>query len=79
MKTYKVKTRYVFEGVFYVKAENREEAQANVEKHCGMVMGGSIHTTLDEETVDWNFGIHPETEIVSVKQQKESDHGNKQE
>ncbi|GAB6120030.1 hypothetical protein [Dysgonomonas termitidis] len=67
MKQYEVKTRFVFEGIFRVNAENREKARENVEKHCGLVMGGNIHTTLDEKDVDWDFGIHPETEIAGVK------------
>lgn len=56
MKQYEVKTRFVFNGTFRVKAENREEARENVERHCGMVMGGSIHTTLNDEDIDWDFG-----------------------
>jgi hypothetical protein len=77
MKTYKVKVRYVFEGAFYVKAESREEAQANVEKHCGLMMGGRIHTTLDEKNVYWVFGTHPETEIVSVNRLYKKTNSNK--
>ncbi|MDR1501210.1 MAG: hypothetical protein LBT43_01975 [Prevotella sp.] len=67
MKQYEVKTRFVFEGIFRVNAENHEKARENVERHCGLVMGGNIHTTLDEKDVDWDFGIHPETEITDVK------------
>ncbi|MBF0649250.1 hypothetical protein IR083_10500 [Dysgonomonas sp. GY75] len=68
MKRYEVKTRFVFGGIFRVNAENQEKARENVERHCGLVMGGNIHTTLDEKDVDWDFGIHPETEIVDVRQ-----------
>ncbi len=68
MKQYEVKTRFLFEGIFRVNAENREEARKNVEQDCGLVMGGSIHTTLNDDDVDWNFDIHPEKKIVAVKQ-----------
>lgn len=68
MKQYEVKTRFVFEGTFRVNAENRKEARENIEKHCGLVMGGSIHTTLNDEDVDWDFNTHPDTKIVAVKQ-----------
>lgn len=67
MKQYEVKTRFVFEGMFRVNAETPEEARRNVEQNCGLVMGGNIHTTLDEKDADWDFGIHPETEIVDIK------------
>lgn len=68
MKQYEVKTRFIFEGIFRVKAENSEEARKNVEQDCGLVMGGSIHTTLNDEDVDWDFNTHPDTKIVAVKQ-----------
>jgi hypothetical protein len=70
MKKYEVQVKFIFEGIFRVNAENVEKARENIEKHCGLVMGGNIHTTLDEKDVDWDFGIHPETEIVAVKQIK---------
>ena len=74
MKQYEVKTRFIFERIFRVNAETSEEARENIEKHCGLVMGGSIHTTLDIKDVNWNFGIDPETEIVNVKQLKRNQH-----
>lgn len=68
MKQYEVKTRFIFEGIFRVKAVNSEEARKNVEQDCGLVMGESIHTTLNDEDVDWDFNTHPDTKIVAVKQ-----------
>ncbi|EOA56478.1 hypothetical protein HMPREF1214_03299 [Bacteroides sp. HPS0048] len=70
MKQYEVKTRFIFEGIFRVKAENSEEARKNVEQDCGLVMGGNIHTTLNDEDVDWNFDTHPEKKIVTIKRVK---------
>jgi hypothetical protein len=67
MNTYTVKTRFVFEGAFEVKAENSQIARRIVEKDCGTVLGGSIHTTNGEAVNYWNFPIHPEKVIVSVK------------
>ena len=66
-RSYRVKVRYFFDGIYTVKAETREEAVRMVKEDCGLVMGGSIHTTLDEDSVDWNFSIHPEMVIHSVK------------
>ena len=53
MARYRVNTRFVFSGVFEVEADSRTEARELVMKECGLVMGGSIHTTLDDEEVDW--------------------------
>lgn len=37
-KVYKVKTRFLFEGVFEVKAASRVEAEEMVMNNCGMVL-----------------------------------------
>ena len=66
MARYIVNTRFVFSGVFEVEADSRTEARELVMKECGLVMGGGIHTTLDDEEVDWDFDIHPETEIGRI-------------
>ena len=68
MAKYEVRVRYAFEGTYMVAAGNREEAKRMVEEDCGLVLGGNIHTTLDDEDVDWNFGVHPDTQILSVTQ-----------
>ncbi len=62
-RIYTIPTKFVFEGEFYVKAENRAQAVEYVQKHCGLVIGGDIQTSLPEETVNWNFNVHP-TKIV---------------
>lgn len=49
-----------------MEADSRTEARELVMKECGLVMGGNIHTTLDDEEVDWDFDIHPETEIGRI-------------
>ena len=68
MTTYKVNVRYIFEGTYTVAAEGREEAEAMVTEDCGLVLGGNIHTTLDDDDVDWNFGCHPDLQILSIRQ-----------
>nr|DAL13640.1 MAG TPA_asm: hypothetical protein [Caudoviricetes sp.] len=59
-KEYSVKTKFVFEGTFTVKANDKEQAREYVEKHCGLVLGGDIHTSLPDEIIDWNFSVHPQ-------------------
>lgn len=51
-KQYTVKTKFVFEGEFYITAESKEQAKEYVMKHCGLVLGGDIHTTLPDEICD---------------------------
>jgi hypothetical protein len=58
-----VRTRFVFSGTFYVEAENKEQAKEYVDKHCGLVLGGGIHSSLPGEEVDWDFPVHPEKVI----------------
>lgn len=58
-KKYTIKTKFVFNGEFYITAESKEQAKEYVMKHCGLVLGGDIHTSLPDEICDWNFDVHP--------------------
>lgn len=68
-KVYRVRTQYIFDGVFEVVAESREEARKKVIQNCGLVMGGNIHSTLSNEEVNWAFSTHPDvrTGRITVK------------
>lgn len=70
MARYIVNTKFVFSGVFEVEADSRDQARDIVMNDCGLVMGGDIHTTLDDEEVDWDFDIHPETKIGRIIKKK---------
>jgi len=36
------------------------QAREYVEKHCGLLLGGDIHTTLPDKIItDWIFNVHP--------------------
>jgi hypothetical protein len=59
-KTYTVKTKFIFEGEFYIKAKSKAEAREFVEKHCGLVIGGDIHTSLPNDIANWEFPVHPQ-------------------
>lgn len=68
MTKYKVKVRYIFEGTYTVVAEDREKTEAMVSEDCGLVLGGNIHTTRDDDEVtDWNFGCHPDLQVLSIR------------
>ncbi|MFK2681093.1 hypothetical protein ACIXT9_02215 [Bacteroides fragilis] len=62
-KEYHVKTKFVFDGTFTVKAESKQQARELVEKHCGLVIGGDIHSTLPGDEIDWAFNVHPQKVI----------------
>ena len=69
-KIYRVKTQYIFEGVFEVLADSKEDAQQKVLQDCGLVMGGSIHSTLPDEEINWAFSTHPEVQATRITIQK---------
>ena len=70
-KVFRVRTQYVFEGVFDVVAESKEDARLKVLQDCGLVMGGSIHSTLPDEEVNWAFSTHSEVRTGRITIQKE--------
>ena len=65
-KVYRIRMRYIFEGVFEVVAESREDARQKVIQDCGMVMGGNVHSTLPDEQISWAFDTHPEERIIET-------------
>ncbi len=70
-KVYRIRTQYVFEGVFDVVAESREEARQKVIQDCGMMMGGTIHSTLPDDEVNWVFSMHSEVRTGRITVQEE--------
>ena len=70
-RIYRVRTQYIFEGVFEVLADSKEDAQQKVLQDCGLVMGGSIHSTLPDEEINRAFSTHPEVKTTRVTIQKE--------
>lgn len=71
-KVYRVRTQYVFYGVFEVAAESREDARQKVIQDCGMVMVGNVHSSLPDEEINWAYSTHPDVRtgriIVQEKQ-----------
>ena len=70
-KVYRVRTQYIFKGVFEVVAESREEARQKVIQDCGMVMGRNVHSTLPDEEINWAFSTHPEVRTGRITVQEE--------
>ena len=70
-RVYRVRTRYIFEGVFEVVAESREEARQKVIQDCGLVMGGNVHSTLPDEEINWAFSMHSEVRTGRITTQEE--------
>lgn len=65
-KVYRVRTQYIFEGVFEVVAESKEDARQKVLQNCGLVMAGSIHSTLPDNEINWAFDRHPNKRIDRI-------------
>ena len=61
-----VYTQYVFDSVFDVVAESKKEALQKVLQNCGLVMGGSIHSTLHDDEINWTFDRHPNKRIDRI-------------
>ena len=76
-RIYRVRTQYIFEGVFEVLADSKENARQKVLQDCGLVMGGSIHSTLPDEEINWAFSTHPEVKTKRITIQKECTLSNK--
>jgi hypothetical protein len=70
MKKIEVKVRYLFEGTYTVAADDRNEARTMVTRDCGLVLGDNIHTTLDDDEVDWKFDVHPDMQILSYTEKE---------
>ena len=70
-KVYRVRTQYVFEGVFDVVAENKEDARQKVLQDCRLVMGGNIHSTLPDDEINWAFDRHPNKRIDRITKVQE--------
>ena len=70
-KVYRIRTQYIFEGVFDVVAESKEDAWQKVLQNCGLVMGGNVHSTLPDKEINWAFSTHPEVRMGRITVQEE--------
>ena len=64
---YKVYVKFIFSGYFEVSAESTIEAVEFIDKHCGLVLGGGVESTLPDDDIDWDFNVHPEKKITRVR------------
>ena len=74
-RVYRVRTQYIFDGVFDVVAESKEDARQKILQNCGVVMGGSIHSTLPDDEINfssntlnnsWAFDRHSNKRIDRI-------------
>ena len=66
---YTVPTSFIFNGHFIVEADSREAAEDLVKQHCALTLG-SIHSSLPDKSVDWDFPIYPEKKIIPSKEER---------
>ena len=58
-KTYSIPVEFIFRGTFRIKADSQQKAKSLVRDNCGLVLGGTIHSSLPEEEIRWDFPVHP--------------------
>jgi len=63
MAKFRVKVKYEFVVNYAIKANSQEEANRFALDHCGLVLGGDIHSSLPSEDVDWVANVHPDQSI----------------
>lgn len=66
--TFKIRAKFVFGGQVQIKAHNRQEAEAIVEKNIAALLRKV--EAVDEDIVDWDFPIHGDT-VINHKEQRE--------
>jgi hypothetical protein len=64
---YEADVRFIFSGKFFIEAENREQAREYVDKYCGLVLNGNVHSILSAENADWDFTVHPDKVIGKIR------------
>jgi hypothetical protein len=55
-----VDVAYVFHCRFEVDADDIQSARRMVLDHCGLTLGGGVHSSLPDYQVDWSCDSHPE-------------------
>jgi hypothetical protein len=66
LKTFEIPVSFVFDGVFKIKAETVEQAEGMVLRDCAMILKpGCIHSSLQDDEVDWEFPVHAEKTIIT--------------
>lgn len=65
-RPYSVPVRFVFDGKFVIKAGSQAEAEKSVREHCGLVLGGNIHSSVADDAVTRDFNVFPQ-KIVGRK------------
>ena len=66
INVYRIRTQYVFEGVFEVVAESKEEARQKVLQNYRLVIGGSIHSTLPTDKINKTFERYSNKRISRI-------------
>lgn len=63
-KEFEVIVRYTFDVKYKIKSKSKLEAETHAIAHCGLVLGGNIHSTLPDDDVDWEASVHPEKKLI---------------
>jgi hypothetical protein len=61
-----VKTQFIIEGEFYVKASNKEVAKDMIEDQCWIEMNNKICSSIPIGEIDWAFSSNANKVIKNV-------------
>jgi hypothetical protein len=61
---YVIETKFVFEGQFCVKAQNKKDAMNIVKEQCWIE--GNIKSNISDEEIGWMFPRSQTKKIVSI-------------
>lgn len=66
MKLYTAEVEFTFKEKVIVRADTTNEATEEIENSFGLNLG-ELHTNNDEYIINWDFDMHPEQSIKSIK------------
>lgn len=63
----RVDVTYTYKGYYIVNSDTAKDAASCVNANCSMTLSNGLHVSADAEKIpDWDFPVHPETEITGV-------------
>jgi len=74
-KEFEVDVTFSFSGKVRVRAVDAGEALVVVQRDLGLVLGGNIHTSNDQQVVNWDFDTHPTQLQNSVQELRTAQNG----
>lgn len=58
---------FSFRGKIFIEADSVEDAKEMLNLHVGCTTDRFIHSTLNDEDVDWDFSVHADKRIHKIR------------